>query len=247
MQSRYVPIAILTGVLFVTALVGYLIPEDSDGPPMRVLLENKAGKVLFTHTTHLEMQDQNCISCHHTSGDDKTPPKCSTCHVRKFDEVFIADHQNRIDEKQCVSCHHPSATIAHFSHDAHAGDYAQDDCQACHHDETIEPEPQACSNCHEQEGTETMLSLRKANHTRCADCHDDLYAQGVTGCGNCHVRKMTKGETPEPKPCSSCHEEPLDVLIPTTTVAYHDQCRGCHEEQDSGPFGDDACYQCHMK
>lgn len=246
MRRRYLPISILTGILLIAAIVGYLIPAGSEGPPPRVLLENKGGKVIFTHSQHIEGQAQDCARCHHTTGDSQTPPKCSSCHVKKFDEIFIANHQNAIDEKLCVSCHHQEAGIQKFSHDKHMDDYAEDDCQACHHDESIEPEPQACSDCHTSDGTKDIISLRQANHTRCADCHDDFYEQGTKGCNNCHTREL-KAKAPEPQSCGNCHSEPVDQLVPTTTNAFHGQCMSCHEKEGVGPFGDDACYQCHMK
>lgn len=246
MHRRYFPIAILTGILLIAALAGYLIPARSEGPPVRILLENKGGKVIFGHKTHIAIQNKECASCHHTSVNDETPPSCSSCHVKKFDDAFIASHQNSIDPEYCVSCHHQQASIDKFSHDIHAQDYAADDCQACHHDESIEPEPQACSNCHESRAKEDIPSLKDANHAKCADCHDDFYAQGSQGCKNCHTREPAK-ETPDPQACSDCHSEPADQLIPTTTKAFHGQCMSCHEQQGAGPYGDDSCYRCHMK
>jgi len=214
---------------------------------MRILLENKGGPVLFAHQMHSETENQNCDSCHHTSGAEQSPPVCASCHVKKFDEIFIADHQDDIDEKYCISCHHPSAALSNFSHENHADDYTEQDCQACHHDESIEAEPQACSDCHKEEATAEVPSLKEANHVRCADCHEDMYQEGIKGCQNCHTREMASNQTPDPQPCSTCHDEPIDQIIPTTTAAFHGQCMGCHEKQGSGPFGDDACYQCHMK
>lgn len=246
MQRRYLPIAILTGILFVTALVGYLIPARSEGPPTRVLLDNKGGKVIFTHQSHLADVGQDCASCHHTSGNDQEPPKCSDCHAKKFDDVFIADHPNTIDEKYCISCHHPEASIGNFDHDLHAMDYTGEYCQTCHHDESIEPEPQACSDCHEREATEEMPSLKTANHTRCADCHDDKYEQGIKECGFCHIRKTPENRETAQEACSSCHSTPVNQLVPTTTKAFHGQCKGCHEANGTGPYSDDDCYQCHM-
>lgn len=247
MQRRFLPITILTGVLLIAALVGYLAPANSEAPPTRVLMDNKGGKVILTHATHAELESQNCATCHHTSGNNQTPPACADCHVKKFDEVFVADHQETIDEKQCISCHHPGATIAKFSHEKHETEYAEDDCQACHHDEEIEPEPQACSDCHKKESSKDMLSLKEANHAKCADCHEDMYDEGLKGCVNCHTRDKAPAEKPEPQSCADCHTKPVDLLIPTTTNAFHGQCMSCHEEQGMGPFGDDACYQCHMK
>ena len=229
------------------ALIGYLAPAGSDGPPTRVLLDNKGGKIIFAHATHSELEKQNCASCHHTSGDIQTPPACADCHVKKFDEIFIEDHQDSLDEKQCVSCHHPSANIEKFSHKRHETEYVEDDCQACHHDTDVEPEPQACSDCHKKEDTKNMLSLEKANHTKCNDCHDDMFDEGSKGCTNCHTRDKAIADPSEPQSCKDCHSEPVDQLVPTTMNAFHSQCMTCHEKQGKGPFGDDACYQCHMK
>lgn len=248
MQRRYLPISILTGILFILALIGYLIPASPQSPPARVLMENKGGKVILSHATHAASQSQNCGTCHHTSGMDRTPLPCSSCHVKKFDELFLTNHQDNFDEKQCSTCHHPSATIAEkFSHDDHETDYTEGDCQTCHHDESIEPEPQACSTCHGKKTDNAMPSLKDAAHTRCADCHSDFYQDGTKGCESCHTRQKSVEQKNAPQSCADCHSEPVDALIPTTTNAFHTQCMRCHEEQGKGPFGDDACYQCHMK
>lgn len=246
MQRRYLPIFILTGILFAAALVGYLIPADSADPPARVLMDNKGGKIILSHERHADTLAQNCARCHHTSGKSQTPLPCSDCHVKKFDENFLIDHQESFAKEQCAVCHHaPSTTAEMFSHDDHETDYAENDCQACHHDESIEPEPQSCSECHGKKATGSTPSLKDASHTRCADCHDDYFKEGIEGCASCHTREKAKKS--EPQSCADCHTEPVDALIPTTTKAFHTQCMSCHEEQDKGPFGDDACYQCHMK
>ncbi|WP_319543777.1 cytochrome c3 family protein [uncultured Pseudodesulfovibrio sp.] len=246
MQKRYLPIAIVTGVLFLIAAGGYIIPASSNGPPLRTLLDNKGGKVILNHINHIQTMQKDCGVCHHTSGNDVNPPKCTACHAKKFDDIFVANHQNTLDEKLCASCHHPSSTIDNFSHDNHADEYSGGDCLTCHHDPSIELEPQACSNCH-MDGSNSVLNLKEATHTRCADCHDDMYKDGIKGCSNCHTRSVNLPGKLEQKTCTTCHETPVDQLIPTTMNAFHIQCMSCHEEMGKGPFGDEACYQCHMK
>jgi len=247
LHRRYFPIAILTGILLITAIAGYLIPLESSAQPVRILLPNKGGNVIFTHEPHISIQDDQCVTCHHTTLKDDDPIACKSCHVKTFDETFIIEHPTQFDDKQCASCHHADSNIDRFTHDDHALDYADSDCQSCHHDESIEPEPQACSNCHQKEGKDDIPSLKVANHTRCASCHDDMFDQGVEGCGYCHVRNEQKEQkTADQEACSSCHEESIDQLIPTTTVAFHGQCRGCHETMDAGPYGDENCDKCHM-
>lgn len=246
MHKRYLPIAVVTGLLCVVALAGYVIPSAPEGPPVRTLLDNKGGKVIFTHASHTETMADDCGLCHHYTGDIQTPPKCSTCHVKKFDETFKTTHQSTMDEKVCRSCHHAESDIAPFSHADHIDEYVPEDCQACHHDPSIEPVAQACSHCHDQPGDATMPSLMKASHTRCMDCHDDFFTEGAEGCQKCHARNPAEKTIAKPRKCSTCHEEPIEELIPTTTAAFHTQCQTCHEYQGSGPYGDDACYQCHM-
>ena len=246
MQKRYLPITVATAVLLLIALGGYLIPASSNSLPLRVLLDNKGGKVILNHAAHADIMDGACADCHHTTGNDPNPPACTDCHAAKFDAAFASSHQENLDEALCRSCHHPAADIERFNHDEHAVDMTGGDCQACHHDESIEPEPQACANCH-TDGSNSVLRLRDAAHARCADCHSDMYDEGIKGCSNCHVRNTDSGQEPEPRACSDCHATPTDQLLPTTMNAFHGQCMGCHEEKGAGPSGDDACYQCHMK
>lgn len=236
----------MTGILFLIAVGGYLAPASSDDPPLRVLLDNKGGKVILNHADHVQAMNQDCAACHHTSGNDQTPPACSDCHAGKFDQAFAAGHQDRLDAGQCVTCHHAGATIAKFSHQDHETEYTDNNCQTCHHDPAIEPTPQACSNCH-IDGSNSVPSLRDASHARCADCHEDLYMDGLKGCSNCHVRNPAPTPDVETRACAVCHTVPVDQLVPTSMNAFHGQCRGCHEKTGSGPFSDETCYQCHMQ
>lgn len=245
MQKRYIPITTVTVVLFLVAVGGYLAPAEQQSPPNRTLLDNKGGTIIFTHASHVETMDSACIKCHHTSGNDTTPPPCSQCHVAKFDDVFATSHQEIMKDSQCATCHHAGSTIDNFSHADHEDDYTGGDCQSCHHDESVESEPQSCGNCH-TDGDDDIPSLRDANHATCAMCHDDVYQEGVEGCSFCHTRK-TNAPAAEQQACSNCHSSPTDQLIPTSMTAFHAACMGCHEEMGAGPFGDDACYQCHMK
>ncbi|NDV20574.1 cytochrome C [Pseudodesulfovibrio sp. JC047] len=246
MQKRYLPITLVTGILVLIAMGGYLVPASSDGPPVRTVLRNKGGTVILNHAGHTAVLQEGCSTCHHTSSDmEKNPPPCDTCHAQKFDDNFATNHQKIIDKKLCVTCHHPSATIELFSHDEHAETVTDGDCQSCHHEASIEPTPQSCRNCH-MDGSNSVPSLQTATHTRCADCHDDLYALGITGCSNCHTRRAQHAGSTAPQPCSRCHDTPLNELTPTSMDAYHQQCMRCHENEGKGPFGDDTCSQCHM-
>ena len=61
MHKRYLPIAVVTGLLCVLALVGYVMPEGQKGLPVRTLLENKGGKVIFNHSSHSEDMQNDCV------------------------------------------------------------------------------------------------------------------------------------------------------------------------------------------
>ncbi|BCS87427.1 cytochrome c3 family protein [Pseudodesulfovibrio sediminis] len=248
MQKRFLSITIVSAILFIVALGGYLIPIHADEPPMRILLKNKGGKVILNHQEHINIVDGKCASCHHTTGDAQNPPACSGCHAAQFNAAFVLDHQKTIDKAHCASCHHAKASIDNFSHDDHAAEYTDNECQTCHHDESIEPEPQACANCH-SDGSDNKLNLRDATHTRCADsgCHDDFYIGGINGCANCHTRETASAPDARQQACSTCHTVPVEELLPTTMIAFHGKCMGCHEREEVGPFGEQACYQCHMQ
>lgn len=247
MQKRYFFITILTGLLLILSVAGYLYPPQPDVPATRILLVNKGGKVIFSHKSHIQIENDTCKSCHHTSVNNDDITSCGICHANKFDEHFAITHQETIRSEQCATCHHSTSDISLFSHIDHESDYTDQDCQSCHHDATIEPEPQACSNCHKESTEGTTPSLMKATHQRCADCHDDMYLEGLKGCRNCHSRTEQPVEKKQYQSCSNCHATPVNEMIPTRKEAFHAQCMGCHEEQGTGPFGNESCSQCHMQ
>lgn len=44
--------------------------------------------------------------------------------------------------------------------------------------------------------------------------------------------------------CSECHEETSDdEYMPSRVDAFHEQCKGCHEELEAGPI---ECAECHL-
>lgn len=112
-----------------------------------------------------------------------------------------------------------------FAHKVHAEEYGFD-CEDCHHDgvdgETYLP----CGACHPTEFDERF----RADHPKafpdreaCLRCHDVV-----------------------PEGPLSAEERPDAEFIPVRGEAFHALCVGCHEE-NGGPFGDDACYQCHAR
>jgi len=248
LRKRFLPITIITTILAVTAVAGYLLPQPTHALPPRLLLVNKGGNVIFTHQQHSKDFQLKCGQCHHyTASAETAPPKCESCHPTIFDKQYVDMHKEQFsNEAYCNACHHNSEA-SNFDHDAHL-EYTDKDCQACHHDADIEAKPSNCADCHEHKSEADMPTLRDAAHKRCKDCHEDIFEEGLKGCSQCHVRDRKPLSPPEfEKPCSDCHEHPVNDLIPNTTNAFHGQCRGCHRTTGKGPYGDDFCYHCHIK
>ena len=251
--TRFLPAAVVTLALLAVAAYGYLRPEAEPSPPVRVLLINTGGPVVFDHVGHIRTDKSGCLDCHHTSkpGDEK-PQDCGVCHAKAFDEPWIEAHRdNFTDRAACISCHHLEyvGLDKAYSHDLHAKEYLDGDCRACHHDRQIEPEPLACKACHLGETAGPVPSLRDAVHANCSECHQDMFETGLQGCATCHVVPQDMS-TYQGKftGCRACHEiaggEPIP--LPKRGEAFHLQCMTCHEQRGKGPFGEKDCFKCHI-
>lgn len=243
LSKKYLAITITTAILLAISVAGYLTPPGKAEIPTRILFDSNGGKIVFSHLKHIDEYGEDCIRCHHKEEGAATPLPCGTCHARKFDQNFAEMHMDSFAEDYCSKCHHPAPANLIFDHELHE-DPTDGDCQACHHGPDIEPEPQACSDCHGQTHSEDMPGLRQAGHARCADCHQDIL-DDPKACSTCHARGQEKTE--EYIGCGTCHETETKNLIPPRTGAYHDKCMGCHEENGSGPYKEEECGKCHMR
>ncbi|MEW5734162.1 MAG: acidic tetraheme cytochrome c3 TmcA [Thermodesulfobacteriota bacterium] len=76
------------------------------------------------------------------------------------------------------------------------------------------------------------------------DLHNEQ--AGIGDCGACHhvyengVKSET--ETSEDRMCSDCHAKGNDTRL--LRKAFHDRCKGCHEQEKKGPV---QCAECHRK
>ena len=248
LRNRYFPVVLLTTVLGLASLAGYLTPRDIPSAPVRIMLANPGGAVVFTHKVHATRYGDPCSACHHADpGDFKTPMPCVSCHPPSFGDDFRETHADAFDsDTACVTCHHTELNRVNFAHRIHAEEYAAEDCTACHHENNPTPAKAKCSNCHGRKADGVKLGLKQAVHTRCADCHEDYFAEELHGCGHCHSFR-----TPDPgdtySDCSECHDKPVEDLIPPRVKAFHGQCMGCHREKRRGPFGNDSCTRCHLR
>ena len=133
----------LMGVLLALSIGGYLVPQEKEVLPGRVLMPNVGGRVVFDHKTHMEKYGLTCAQCHHeadvpakadgcTSCHDRTmtsfKESCKACHGVDFGGDFKTAHQNMSNDKLvCATCHHVSAvTLKDWNREAHSS-YVSDD------------------------------------------------------------------------------------------------------------------------
>lgn len=262
------------GILAVVSIGVYLVPEKEEEVPTRVLLENLGGKVIFSHKMHAENYGIECADCHHESSDPaKSVLACGVCHGSIPTNAELAEiskdsdgktplgdmpyHDTTLvtDQNACLTCHHLEYLQKEWGHDKHTEEFGLD-CESCHHGTDIEPEPMNCNTCH-FDGAD--LTLKKAVHTKCGECHQEWFEpeSKLKNCSKCHeeldTRKALKEKgsfemNPTYAKCSSCHgvQEPQE-LVQNRMAAFHGLCIGCHKEVGAGPYKSDECAQCHTK
>lgn len=248
-------------VLFAVSCSGYLMPFESAEAPKRILIPNKGGRVVFSHSSHGENLQIACDTCHHA---DESPSehvrKCGDCHGRVFDASFIASHAGSFSDDECSVCHHTAFGIKEWGHREHFDEIGLD-CDFCHHEAEDEASCQKCSECHvpqamassDASGHKSAIPvLKEAVHAVCIECHEDFFAEGSKACMKCHAASKPSvgnaetfvSDKPLTAPCSDCHSQKISQLIPDAMNAYHAKCIGCHRDM-TGPT--DKCEQCHIK
>ena len=87
-----------------------------------------------------------------------------------------------------------SRPLVIFPHSDHEG---LTECVRCHHDydsfmTNIGGEEVKCSECHTATPVSNPLTLVKAIHIQCKECHRESASKGISNgpvmCGQCHVR-----------------------------------------------------------
>ena len=241
---------LIASLLLATAVFGYFQTGDVQKIPVRILMKNNGGKVLFAHSAHIQNTGVQCAECHHEKRRDigtamDSAMACESCHPKELNEDFLKGHQElNPDKSSCVGCHHLKINDTIFNHEEHE-DYASD-CTDCHHDPSVEPEPQNCVNCHQETEVDGVPGVRLAVHERCADCHQDMFESELAGCTGCHVFTKSAPGNGDSIPCGQCHEAGGREPIPPRMQAFHQGCMSCHEKMDTGPFGEGVCNQCHI-
>jgi hypothetical protein len=112
----------LAGILLLVAVVCYAAyPTRAPEVPIRIVLKNIAGNVLFDHKEHTSAQGigLKCTECHHDiDKEGQKPSPCEECHKAQEGEgegPLLSDAFH----KQCRGCHED-------------GGQGPVNCSACH-------------------------------------------------------------------------------------------------------------------
>ena len=247
MPRRHVFVTVFCCLMALVAVVGYT--HDTVGKtPVRLLLENAGGRVVFDHRRHAEDYKVACETCHHESAEARENVQpCGACHGVDFDGSFREDHVAAFadDETTCATCHHMGSAPAKWDHAAHAEEYGLS-CTDCHHaNADIEPEPARCTACHLDKPMGDIPDMKTAAHAKCADCHQEWFDAGMKGCTSCHPFTDNRKLFASGQPVDG--NVKASELIPDRMEAFHGNCMKCHEKHGKGPFRKDQCNQCHTK
>lgn len=285
MQKRYTYLFVVLGIAVIAAVAGIALTPPSPAVPNKVLLPNAGGRVVFTHQQHAEDYGLDCATCHHENAESRPDPlACGACHGQTSDADFVKTHTETFkdDPQACLTCHHQELASTNWDEDVHqlhidildVEDGKETNCQSCHHDSSIEPEPMACSDCHERLETgkpvptdPDPILYRDAVHARCASCHTETHSEsfdkGIKGCADCHEStdtrkafiesgkdKLSDDDIAALSSCATCHfEPPVEEIFPNRMQAFHQQCGSCHADM-GGPSvesDDKQCNQCHIR
>ncbi|MEW6066795.1 MAG: sulfate respiration complex hexadecaheme cytochrome HmcA [Nitrospirota bacterium] len=222
-----------------------------------------------------------CIGCHKDRYKEtkKTGPvTCAECHKKEFTTIKVK---------------YPVFEFDFAYHDNHVKKLKEklgkDDCSLCHHTYDIEEEDEAlalvyeegteesCYYCHDLEAkrgpkltavtnvaAKKGLSLRKASHNRCVNCHLENEKElakkkvrkkdektGHTECSKCHngeyktiaeLQKIPRPDRDQPeKPFINIKDAKMKGVLFDHKLHEKNQktCRGCHHETLN------TCKECH--
>lgn len=97
-------------VLLVVGLICYAaFPKAASEEPVRIMMKNTGGAVLFDHTGHASDRGYGigCIECHHTWDEGTTlPESCTDCHYRDGGDLMKRSDAMHM---QCIGCHQTAA------------------------------------------------------------------------------------------------------------------------------------------
>lgn len=247
------------------------------------------------HTDALEKKGKGCNTCHLLE-EDRLVPRFQRMKNAGREMVMNIYHSGCIDchtktlaqnEKSgpiiCAECHQDTIWIISdrqpmgFDYSLHSRHSKANHkkCEQCHH--AYDPktkklfyakeEEGTCRYCHKKTDEENRVSMRKASHLACIDCHlkniEKNKNAGPVKCKGCHdqkSREMIEKLDSIPRMTRKQPDivfvknglESKDVKKRSTRMdpvpfnhkaheSYNDTCRACHHE------GLNACDECHTR
>jgi len=98
---RYAIVLLLVGILCYAAF-----PQKTPDEPVRIVMKNLGGKVIFNHKIHASADvgyGLDCTDCHHNILDDGGDPEsCEDCHEKDSDSI---PNRTEAFHQQCDGCH----------------------------------------------------------------------------------------------------------------------------------------------
>ena len=233
MNKRSTPIILVSCILALAGIAGYMSPPPTEANPIRVLMQNAGGRVVFTHQAHStpggNYGDLSCDTCHHELKIGKAAASGAKDGKPVTGEGAAASASGASTPRvtPCKSCHsatdNPGYVAAHQKLYQAGGDAA---CASCHHSR--------------------MAGLAGGwNHQQ----HIDEYAGG--DCESCHhplSYKTPSGRQMNIKQqkCRNCHTaKPNPMTATTLKDAAHARCQNCHSDLFEAKTK--GCPTCHVQ
>lgn len=143
--NREFRVAIIVAVvLFILGVFSYSISALTRQPPeqpIRVVMPNLGGKVLFDHKTHTAGYGFACQDCHHHPPDDESALiACGNCHTKPAESEAALE--------TCLDCHEQEDIEDYEMADRKNAYHSQ--CAGCHADIGAGPleTNDECNHCH---------------------------------------------------------------------------------------------------
>jgi len=96
----------LAAILLVVGVICYAaFAKKAPEQPIRIMLKNTGGNVLFDHKEHMSESGYglDCVDCHHDlENEGDKPSTCGECHT---DDGEDAPTRPDAFHKQCQTCH----------------------------------------------------------------------------------------------------------------------------------------------
>ncbi|NNF98947.1 MAG: cytochrome c3 family protein [Desulfobacteraceae bacterium] len=142
--KKQLKLAVLVAIhLLLIGIVCYAaFPVKAPDEPIRIMLENKGGKVLFDHQTHTAADGYgiSCDDCHHHGEEDEDDKRaCRYCHQEPPEGQAYSEN--------CLECHDEEDIDEDFEEIGIKKAFHQQ-CAGCHEEFEAGPLTNDCSKCH---------------------------------------------------------------------------------------------------